>query len=213
MSRGCACATPPGRRSPPYRPGTAIVPKPRIITSRLRENVTPHRPVEAKSIAVAGETQGTRCRPFLRVEKDDTLFAACNALADKLGPLNDPKKTFKLLKEAIGSEVNEVFGVITLDLHLRFKGMAETGRGEPTSVMAPLKPTLQTALIDGAHAVIIFHVHPSGVEAEPSDADRETTDAFVEAFEAVDIPVLDHIIVGGDAKRRSYYSFAEAGDI
>lgn len=152
---------------------------------------------------------GTQCRPFLVVQKDPTRFAACNALSDEIGPLNDPKKAFKLLSEAIGSEVNEVFGVVTLDLHLRMKSIAETGRGEPTSVMAPIGSTLQTALIDGAHAAIIFHVHPSGIPAQPSDADIETTEAFVDAFEAVGLPLLDHVIVGGDAKRRSYYSFAE----
>jgi len=154
-----------------------------------------------------------KCRPFLKVVKDPTLFAACNALADELGPIDSPKKAYKIIEEAIGDEINEVFGVMTLDIHLRFKGLAETGRGEPSSVMAPLGPTLQIAKMDGAHAVIIFHVHPSGVEAEPSDADRDTTDAFVEGFETVDTKFIDHIIIGGDAERRSYYSFLEEGDL
>jgi len=76
-------------------------------------------------------------------------------------------------------------------------------------VMAPLVPTLQAALIDGAHAAILFHVHPSGIEAEPSDADIETTESFVKAFDTVNVHLLDHVIVGGDIRRRSYYSFLE----
>ncbi len=92
---------------------------------------------------------------------------------------------------------------------MRLKSVAETGRGEAAAVMAPMVPTLQAALIDGAYAVIIFHVHPSGVEAQPSDADIETTHAFADAFDTVGVYFLDHVIVGGDAKRRSYYSFAE----
>jgi DNA repair protein RadC len=96
---------------------------------------------------------------------------------------------------------------------LRFKGLAETGRGEPSSVMAPIVPTLQAAVADGATAAIIFHVHPSGVEAEPSDADLETTEAFAEAFEIIQIPLMDHIIIGGDNSKRSYYSFLEHGDL
>ena len=160
---------------------------------------------------VLGAGSGSKCRPFLIVQKDPERFAACNALADSIGPLDDPKKAFKLIEEAIGNEVNEVFGVVTLDLHLRMKSIAETGRGEPSAVMAPLGPTLQAALIDGAHAVIIAHVHPSGIEAEPSDADKETTEAFAEAFDTVGVGLLDHIIIGGDAKRRSYFSFLEAG--
>ena len=174
----------------------------------MRERSAPQRPDEVEPVVLAGRP-GAVCRPFLTIQKDPDRFAACNALADEIGPLNDPKNAFRLIGDAIGDEVNEVFGVVTLDLHLRMKSMAETGRGEPTSVMAPLVPTLQAAVADGAQAAIIYHVHPSGIEAQPSQADIETTQSFVEAFETIGIPLLDHIIVGGDARKRSYYSFAE----
>ena len=154
---------------------------------------------------------GAKCRPFLKVEKDDAKFAACNALADELGPLNDPKKVFRLLEDAIGDELSEVFGVMTLDLHGRLKGMTETGRGEASSVMAPMLPTLRAALFSGGGGAILFHVHPSGIEAEPSQADIETTEAFDEAFETIGMPLIDHIIIGGDSRRRSFFSFAEDG--
>lgn len=187
--RGCGCHEPRAARA-------------------VAERVAPKRPREVEPI-VLGSGSGSQCRPFLTVQKDAERFAACNALADEIGPINTPKKAFKLLEEAIGDEVNEVFGVVTLDLHLRMKSIAETGRGEPSSVMAPLVPTLQAALIDGAHAVIIFHCHPSGIEAKPSQADKDTTKSFVEAFDTVNVHFLDHVITGGDTKKRSYYSFAE----
>jgi DNA repair protein RadC len=57
--------------------------------------------------------------------------------------------------------------------------------------------------------VIIFHCHPSGIEAQPSQADKDTTKSFVEAFDAVNVHFLDHVITGGDTRKRSYYSFAE----
>lgn len=177
----------------------------------LRERARPHRPEGVDPVVLLGATPGSKCRPFLKVEKDAEKFAACNALSDEIGPLNTPKKAFKLIEEAIGDEINEVFGLVTLDLHLRMKSVAETGRGEPAAVMAPMVPTLQAALIDGAHAVIILHCHPSGIEAKPSQADKDTTKAFAKAFETVNVILLDHIITGGDAKRRSYFSFAEEG--
>jgi DNA repair protein RadC len=179
------------------------------LRGALRERAEPHRAPGTEPIVLSGKP-GSKCRPFLKVEKDAEKFAACNALSDEVGPLNTPKKAFRIIGEAIGDEVNEVFGLVTLDLHLRMKSVAETGRGEPASVAAPMVPTLQAALIDGAYAVIIFHVHPSGIEAKPSQADKETTKAFVESFDTVGIHLLDHIIVGGDARKRSYYSFAEA---
>lgn len=180
------------------------------VAERLSENVKPKRPRSVDPIVLAGGP-GSKCQPFLTVQKDPAKFAACNALSDEIGPLNSPKKAFRLINDAIGNEVNEVFGLVTLDLHLRMKSVAETGRGEPSAVMAPIVPTLQAALIDGAHAVIIMHVHPSGVKAEPSDADKQTTKAFVKAFEACNVHFMDHIIIGGSERRRSYFSFAEAG--
>ena len=155
----------------------------------------------------------SKCRPFLKVEKDRERFAACNALADEIGPLNEPEKVFRLLQDAIGDELNEVFGVLTVDLHGRLKGMAETGRGEASSVMAPMLPTLRAALFGGGEGAILFHVHPSGIAAEPSKADKDTTKAFAKAFDTIGMPLIDHIIVGGSVDDPSYYSFAEDGKL
>lgn len=216
-ARGCACPTSVRVFRGP-RPGSRVLEAPRRTILRPRvshvwevaERGTTHRPHDTEPVILTGGP-GAKCRPFLKVEKDAEKFAACNALADEIGPLNTPKKMFRIIEDAIGGEVNEVFGVLMLDLHLRFKGLAETGRGEPSSVMAPLQPTLQMALISGAQSIVIMHCHPSGIEAEPSDADKETTEAFADACEVIGLPLLDHIIVGGDVKKRSFFSFAEAG--
>jgi len=182
----------------------------RQVAERTAKKVAPY-PASNTEPIVMSAGKGSKCQPFLIVQKDAARFAACNALAEEIGPLNTPKKAFRLLMDAIGDEVNEVFGIVTLDLHLRMKSIAETGRGEPAAVMAPIVPTLQAALIDGAYAVILTHVHPSGIKAEPSQADKDTTKAFAKAFETVNVILLDHVIVGGDVKKRSYFSFAEAG--
>lgn len=187
--------------------------EPRVLLAReeVSERMKPARPPRGVEPVTLVGGPGSKCRPFLKIEKDADKFAACNALADEIGPLDTPKKMFRIIDDAIGGEVNEVFGVLMVDLHLRFKGLAETGRGEPSSVMAPLQPTLQVALMAGAHAIVILHCHPSGVEAEPSDADKETTDAFADACEVVGLPLIDHIIVSGTSRKRSFFSFLEAG--
>ncbi len=177
---------------------------------RLREERTAAKGGPRDPVILSGRgRQGTTCRPFLVVEKDAERFAACNALADEIGSFDDPKKVAEFLAEAIGDELNEVFGVMTLDIHKRFKGMGNTGRGESSSVMAPIQSTLRTAIASGGDYAIIYHVHPSGIEAEPSDADIETTEAFINAFHSIDMPLLDHVIMGGDSRKRSYYSFLE----
>jgi DNA repair protein RadC len=210
--RGCGCHTPSAARTVAERAVLSVRHRSPLRGARTRRLVRDESHETALADAgadpiVLGAGNGSKCRPFLTVQKDQERFAACNALADSIGPLDTPKRAYQLIREAIGDEVNEVFGIVTLDLHLRMKSVAETGRGEPAAVMAPLVPTLQAALIDGAHAVIVFHVHPSGVKAEPSDADKETTEAFADAFEVVGVGLLDHIIVGHD----SYFSFLEDG--
>ena len=83
----CGCT----RRNPMMRE----TPRP-----RMRER----RPRGTEPVILVG-SPGTKCRPFLTVHKDDEKFAACNALADEIGPLNDPEKVFRLLEEAIGEVV------------------------------------------------------------------------------------------------------------
>jgi DNA repair protein RadC len=195
----CECRQPPRpRRNPFLRPRTSLH-APRLRLAR-----------DAKEVELSFG-RGTGCRPFLKVEKDEEKFAACNALADKIGPLREPKKVAEFLFDYLGNENEEVFGVLTLDIHGRLKGYTETGRGEASSVMAPVTPTVRAAVVSGGGGAILFHCHPSGVEAEPSEADEETTEAFADAIEAVGIRFIDHIIIAGDARRPSYYSFREDG--
>lgn len=199
MQEGCGCQAPRGRtverRTPARRNPMLAERGGHHLPPRLSRHIEP--------------IKFGNCRPYFRIETDPEGFAACNKLADEIGPINTPKKAVRILEEVIGNEPYEVFGVMPLDLHLRYKPFVITGRGEAAAVMAPMVPTLQAALVNGAYAVIISHLHPSGIEAKPSEADNETTKAFVEAFEKVGVIFVDHVILGGDAKRRSYYSYAE----
>jgi DNA repair protein RadC len=52
----------------------------------------------------------------------------------------------------------------------------------------------------------VVHNHPSG-DPTPSADDRAVTRQLVDAGRLLDLPVYDHVIVGGDR----YVSFAEAG--
>ena len=54
---------------------------------------------------------------------------------------------------------------------------------------------------------MLFHNHPSG-SLTPSQADLNLTDKVTKAFALLDIPVMDHIILG---PQRQYYSMRENG--
>lgn len=55
-------------------------------------------------------------------------------------------------------------------------------------------------------SLILCHNHPSG-NSKPSDADISITKKIKESGLLLEIPVLDHIIIGG----KGYYSFADEG--
>ena len=62
------------------------------------------------------------------------------------------------------------------------------------------------AINASAAAVIVAHNHPSG-DPTPSPEDVSLTRKLVEAGKILDIPVLDHVVLG-DGK---YVSFKEKG--
>jgi DNA repair protein RadC len=68
------------------------------------------------------------------------------------------------------------------------------------------REVFKSAILESAASIILLHNHPSG-EAEPSQEDKNITRRLLEAGKLIDIPVLDHIIIG----QRKYFSFREAG--
>nr|MCR5033396.1 JAB domain-containing protein [Lachnospiraceae bacterium] len=62
------------------------------------------------------------------------------------------------------------------------------------------------ALRHQAVSVILLHNHPGGDPA-PSKADREMTGRIAALGDMLQVPLLDHIILGD----RHYYSFKEKG--
>ena len=58
------------------------------------------------------------------------------------------------------------------------------------------------------YGFLLLHNHPSG-DVTPSKDDIQTTRRCIEAGKIMDIPCLDHIIVGGS--NGSMFSFRESG--
>ena len=72
-----------------------------------------------------------------------------------------------------------------------------------TSAVYP-REVVQRILDLGAAAVMFSHNHPSG-ELTPSNSDRAVTKKLQTALSAIDVDVLDHIIIGG----AEYFSFSD----
>jgi DNA repair protein RadC len=113
---------------------------------------------------------------------------------------------------ASGLEV-EKFWVLCLNRRNRLRKRVEISSGTATAALAHPREVFRSAIRESSSAVICAHNHPSG-DPSPSAADIQLTRQLREAAAAVDIPLLDHVIIGrrgADPLGRGYYSFREAG--
>lgn len=107
----------------------------------------------------------------------------------------------------------EKFWVLCLNRKNRLLKQVEITSGTATSSLAHPREVFREAIRHGATAIVCVHNHPSGDPA-PSAADVQVTRQMRDAAKAVDIELLDHVIVGragADPQGRGYYSFREAG--
>ena len=121
-------------------------------------------------------------------------------------PVRQPREVAERLYPLAAREEQEVFWVLCLDVQHCVRTMTEITRGTLTSSLVHPREVFRIAIGTGAAGIILAHNHPSGDPA-PSAEDRVVTRQLVEAGRLLDMPVLDHLVVGDDR----YFSFAEAG--
>lgn len=94
---------------------------------------------------------------------------------------------------------HEVFEVMFLDSDLRPLPNAIERLEEGVVNQTPIIPRkiLERCLKRGASGIVIVHNHPSG-NLQPSSNDLRLTKSIQAATQAVDIRLLDHLIVGPD---------------
>jgi DNA repair protein RadC len=120
--------------------------------------------------------------------------------------LNSPRAVRDYLQLLLRARLQEVFMAIFLDAQHRVIASEELFQGTLTQTSVYPREVVKRAMHHNAAAVIFAHNHPSGV-AEPSQSDRQLTDALKQALALVDVRVLDHFIVAGTGG----LSFAERG--
>jgi DNA repair protein RadC len=130
-----------------------------------------------------------------------------------LSAFNRPELVLQHFSPQIAGLAVEKFWVLCLNRKNRLLKQVEITSGTATSSLAHPREVFRAAIRHGATAVVCVHNHPSGDPA-PSAADVQVTRQLREAAKAVDIELLDHVIVGrpaADPRGLGYYSFREAG--
>ena len=92
-------------------------------------------------------------------------------------------------------EKREHFVAILLDAKNGIMRVATIHIGTLTSSIVGPREVFREAIREGASAIILAHNHPSG-NPEPSPEDLQVTGQLVEIGRMLDIPVLDHVIIG-----------------
>lgn len=100
----------------------------------------------------------------------------------------------------------EEFRVVLLNTKNKVLGQKQIFVGTIDSSLVSSREVFYAAVRHMAAHIIIVHNHPSG-NPTPSREDEEATKRLAQAGKILNIPVLDHIIIG----KQGYYSFKEKG--
>jgi DNA repair protein RadC len=116
------------------------------------------------------------------------------------------------LREEVRAENREVFFLLLLNTKNGLIRKAEVSSGSLNASIVEPREVFLEAIKASAASVILAHNHPSG-DPTPSSEDIAITKRLVKAGELLNIPVLDHIILGRRTNERpqDYTSLKELG--
>lgn len=126
--------------------------------------------------------------------------------AQKITKISSSKSVFELLQPILGELEHEEFWIIYLNNSNKVLHHAQLSKGGITGTLVDVRLVLKQALELGAVAMILAHNHPSGT-LKPSTADIQITQKLKNAADALDLKVLDHLII----TQKEYFSFADEG--
>ncbi len=126
--------------------------------------------------------------------------------AVKITKISSSRDAFELLHSTMGELPHEEFWIVYLNNANSVLQLSQLSKGGLTGTLVDVRIVMKQALELGAVALILAHNHPSGT-LKPSAADKQITQKLKLGAEALDIKVLDHLII----TQKDYFSFADEG--
>ncbi len=123
-------------------------------------------------------------------------------------PFNSPYEVVAVLGNSMCELDREVVCVVNLKTDLTPINVHFASMGALNEAMAHPRELFKTSILSNAASMMLLHCHPSG-NLLPSKADTMMTDRMNKLCELMGIPLIDHVIVGGD--NREFFSFKEKG--
>lgn len=127
-----------------------------------------------------------------------------NINAQKKIFITEPQSAVEQLRTVWNDKLSyqESMYVIFLNNANQVLGYMLLSTGSTTAVLVDIKMILQASLKTNAQGIIVAHNHPSGT-LTPSKMDDELTEKLNVACKAIDLKLLDHLIITNE----DYYSY------
>lgn len=135
----------------------------------------------------------------IRMAKEKASVSLC---------FNSPGTVAEYYMERMRHEEKEKILLLLLDSKLRLLEEAIVSVGTINASLLSSRDVFIKAIRSGASNLMLLHNHPSG-DPSPSTQDIWMTKKMKEAGELMDIPLIDHIILGDGC----YISFKEANQL
>lgn len=123
--------------------------------------------------------------------------------------VNNPCAVVKMMNEIfnVSNMSEEYVYALSLNTKSKVNGVFEISHGTVKASLISPREIMIRMLLSGASMFILVHNHPSG-DCSVSREDTLITKKISEAAKLMDMPMIDHIIIGEAGK---YYSFKEDG--
>ncbi len=120
--------------------------------------------------------------------------------------VSSSRDVYAFFKPLLQDSSYEEFWIMLLNRGNKIINSICISQGGLSGTVADPKKIFKTGLEQYAASLILCHNHPSG-NIKPSESDIRLTQKLKKAGSFLDLPVIDHIILGDD----SYFSFADEG--
>lgn len=118
--------------------------------------------------------------------------------------ITSPRMVYDMMIPVLKGTMYEQCWALFLNAHNYVVSRQMLTKGGSSSTVLDVGQVIRSALEKGVSGLILVHNHPSG-NPVPSEADIKQTEALHKACEAVQIALLDHVIVSDG----SYFSCAD----
>ncbi len=150
-----------------------------------------------------GETKG------LQVEAVMELIRRYNREAPmKRTIVRSSQDIYSFMRPVIGNLPHEEIWILLLNRRNEIVGERKISSGSSVASVFDLKKILRELILSGCEGVVLCHNHPSGNTC-PSPQDDNITRMLKEGCKALDIRMLDHLILTSS----EYFSYSDSGKL